>query len=234
MPKLRFHQEDNKYGQVCLNEKGDKVLAISNISEIVTVAKFTFDPKTKQMKSETVDFDTKNINGANISFHIIPSSLQDFIILMTKKQQKEVTVMLNDTIVTKLTANPTDLSFNVVDGLILNIYDVNASNFMNYAKKHNVFIYNAWDKTSSEKSEPYQVSHDIYNMQRVVNFPYVFFFYNHDQIYLRDLSKSPNDKKGFLYMNHYLGIDSKYNRPLTVHTYNTFNTTVINVPVVES
>ena len=60
------------------------------------------------------------------------------------------------------------------------------------------------------------ISYNILNIQLNVTFPYMFFLYNHDQIYMKDLSKP--DLKGYYYMNNYLGIDKGY-RPLTVFGY---------------
>jgi len=46
-----------------------------------------------------------------------------------------------------------------------------------------------------------------------IAFPHMFFIYNHDQLYMKDLTKP--GLQGYYYMNNFLGIKKK-NRPLCV------------------
>jgi len=53
-------------------------------------------------------------------------------------------VFFNDQFLTKVVANYNDLSFNVEDNVVKNIYDVKNSYFKDVIKHQNKFAYNEW------------------------------------------------------------------------------------------
>jgi len=51
---------------------------------------------------------------------------------------------------------------------------------------------------------------------------------------MKDLTVWSKDKKlGYYYLNHFVGIDS-YMRPLTIHSYISMKSLIINIPIIES
>ena len=97
--------------------------------------------------------------------------------------------------------------------------------------KYNRLVYRMWERGQVEgKNDWFVVEHEIINQFSTVNFPNAFFIYNHDQLYLKDVSLY--GPKGYFYLNNYLGITERH-RPLTVQCFSFWNQMCINVPIVE-
>lgn len=71
----------------------------------------------------------------------------------------------------------------------------------------------------------------MFNNATCVCFPYVYFLYNHDQVYMKDLTQG--DYKGYYYMNGFMGIKDNM-RPLTLSSYVYNNKIVFNIPVIQT
>lgn len=162
-------------------------------------------------------------------FRIVPT-FNDFIIIGADLNTQMVHIFFNDQYVTKLQSNLDDIYCNIHDGQIKAIYDIKKKVQAKVAKECNQFYYVAWERESAAEGW-FEVQHEIINQQKVVHFPYAFFIYNHDQLYMKDLTQVKD--QGYFYMNHFLGIHNK-DRPLTVHTYNQWGSMVVNVPIVDT
>lgn len=139
-------------------------------------------------------------------------------------------IFFNEQLVTKMQGNVDDIYFNIQDGQIKAIYDIKKKIQAKVVKECNQFYFNMWEKEQASEGW-FEVQHEVINQQKVVHFPYAFFIYNHDQLYMKDLTQVKD--QGYFYMNHFLGISSK-ERPITVHAFNQWGSLAVNVPIVDS
>jgi hypothetical protein len=141
-----------------------------------------------------------------------------------------VYVFQNEQLITKFNCELDDLYFNIHENTIRSIYQIKKKVQLRASLESNVFQYNMWEKELANEGW-FEVQHDLINEEKVVHFPYAFFIYNHDQLYLKDL-RCP-EEEGYFYLNNFLGIGPK-ERPLTVHPYNMWGSVAVNVPIIDS
>ena len=71
-------------------------------------------------------------------------------------------MFFNDQFQTKVVTNPSDLSFNVEENVLKNIYDVKKVYFLDVIKHQNKFTYSEWGK-KGDKFEWHRESHEFMN-----------------------------------------------------------------------
>eukprot|EP00347_Sterkiella_histriomuscorum_P008832 403343569 len=217
-----------------INEKGDKALFAFWKDGALSFMKYNIDPKDKKIKKEgelKLKNESLNLEKGKCEFKIA-SLFQDFMIMFKLSQAPTTYFYLNENQITTFKTELKNPVFYFNDKGLQSILIQQLGEYE--ALLPNAIRYNICEMIQDKEKKEWtwsKVNIDIFNQHYEICYPYAFCIYNHDQVYMKDLTHV--SLKGYYYMNHFMAIQPGM-RPLTIYSLVYNNKISLNVPVINS